>query len=243
MAEGVQVGIATGRSLASARACLGALEPNGLMIVFNGSRAWSPAEKRYLLERSVGKAVALTALLQIAADPEIHVNLYTGDEILIAARNPKSIASERKDGVTHREVGPLDAWLRREGVDPVKLLFISDPDRLDRLRKKLTVTAEQGTLIRSEIEYLELTGPHVTKGSALDELVRQGRCRREEVVVFGDNLNDLELFAAAGLSVAMANALPAVLKVAGRTIGRHDGPAIPDFLRELFPEILSPRAK
>ena len=43
----------------------------------------------------------------------------------------------------------------------------------------------------------------------------------DRVVVYGDNLNDLPMFAVADEAVAVANARPQVLAAADRIIGRN----------------------
>ena len=53
------------------------------------------------------------------------------------------------------------------------------------------------------------------------------------MVVFGDYLNDLEMFAAAGRSIAMANALPDVLKAADQVIGSNAEAAVLTHLESL----------
>jgi HAD superfamily hydrolase (TIGR01484 family) len=52
---------------------------------------------------------------------------------------------------------------------------------------------------------IEIVGPDTSKAHALDALCRRIGCTPAEVVSFGDNINDHEMLAFAGLGVCMAN--------------------------------------
>lgn len=60
------------------------------------------------------------------------------------------------------------------------------------------------------IGHLEITRAGVHKGSALERLAAYLNIPLPAVMVVGDDVNDLSMFAAAGLSVAMGNAHPTV---------------------------------
>ena len=53
-------------------------------------------------------------------------------------------------------------------------------------------------------------------------------------MVFGDYLNDLDMFQVAGYSVAMGNALPAVKESADQVIGSNSQGAVLDFLESIW---------
>ena len=55
--------------------------------------------------------------------------------------------------------------------------------------------------------YLDITAPSADKGSAVRFLLEHLDLRRVDLAVIGDGHNDLSMFAEAGLSVAMGNAL------------------------------------
>jgi Cof subfamily protein (haloacid dehalogenase superfamily) len=53
---------------------------------------------------------------------------------------------------------------------------------------------------------LEIMGPGVTKGEGIRFIAKQMGLEKENICVFGDYLNDISMFEAAGLPIAMANA-------------------------------------
>ena len=63
----------------------------------------------------------------------------------------------------------------------------------------------RANLVQSENTYLEILPSGVNKGNALEILAEHLGIPLEEVICFGDNLNDLEMILRAGVGVAMSN--------------------------------------
>lgn len=62
--------------------------------------------------------------------------------------------------------------------------------------------------------YVEILNPEANKGKALQKLCDQLRIPREQVLVFGDGENDIEMFNFAGHGICMANACSKLKEVA-----------------------------
>ena len=80
--------------------------------------------------------------------------------------------------------------------------------------------------------FLEVTGPDGGKDGALRRLKRLTGA--EAVTVFGDNRNDLALFAAADEAIAVANAVPELRAAADRVIGANDDDGVAFYLKEVY---------
>ncbi len=72
----------------------------------------------------------------------------------------------------------------------------------------------------------------VDKGRMLERLCLVTETPARQVTFFGDNLNDLGAFAAAGRSVAVANAHPELLKTADEVIASNDSDGVIHYLLE-----------
>jgi 5-amino-6-(5-phospho-D-ribitylamino)uracil phosphatase len=70
--------------------------------------------------------------------------------------------------------------------------------------------------------FLEISHARANKREGALLWAELAGCKPEELTVFGDNLNDLGLFEAAGCRVAVANAHPDLLKLAHRTTASND---------------------
>lgn len=71
-----------------------------------------------------------------------------------------------------------------------------------------------------------------SKGHAAAILAEQLNIDRDNVTVFGDNLNDLSMFRWAGRAVAVQNARPAVKEIATHLIGSHEDDSVVKFILE-----------
>ncbi|MBR2263264.1 MAG: HAD hydrolase family protein, partial [Firmicutes bacterium] len=78
--------------------------------------------------------------------------------------------------------------------------------------------------------YLEVSAGGASKAAAVQWLKEYGGF--DELVVFGDNMNDLSMFAAADRAYAVANAVPAVKEKADRVIGANVDCGVPAFIEE-----------
>lgn len=87
-------------------------------------------------------------------------------------------------------------------------------------------------IFNPKIWNLELFPPGVTKASAIQKL-RQ-RIGADRLVVFGDSLNDLPMFAVADVAVAMGNALPEVKEAADIVIDPNYTDAVARFIKSDF---------
>jgi len=91
-------------------------------------------------------------------------------------------------------------------------VVINETDPLDRyLRKKFSPVLQ---LIRSGEYFFDLLNLDASKGNALHLISEMYGFKKDEIAVFGDSPNDLSMFEYAGLSIAVKNSYPEVLKKA-----------------------------
>ncbi len=82
---------------------------------------------------------------------------------------------------------------------------------------------------------IELYSPQNNKGMALDYVAKHYDIPRENVIAFGDGLNDLEMIQYAGIGVAVKNACPELKELAD-VVSPHSNQqqAIKKFLKKYF---------
>ncbi len=247
MDAGVLVAFCTGRPPGSAQRYVDVVRPNAPLIHFNGAVVRDAADGRVIFSRSVPADTALAAL--VAADGHArHANIYVGDAIWIERRSETSRVSEEKDGVAHTVVPDLRGRLSAGGgaltggarssagdVRPTKVMLIADAPRVPAMTAAVSASVGDGAaLVNSEPEYLEVLPRGVSKKTAAEALCGHLGLTLNDVVAFGDNLNDLDLLVACGRGVAMSNSHPEVLARVSAHIGDNDSDAIARFLDELF---------
>lgn len=74
----------------------------------------------------------------------------------------------------------------------------------------------------SGANWVDVSSKNANKGFALKKVMEQNNIKPEELLVFGDYNNDLEMLALANYSFAMANAHPNVLKAANYSTSSND---------------------
>jgi hydroxymethylpyrimidine pyrophosphatase-like HAD family hydrolase len=112
---------------------------------------------------------------------------------------------------------------RREVLEPIM-------PRLD-LAHCRTLLSYSGIL---DSCFMEVFHKGCTKGRAVERLARHLGFGLEDTVCIGDNWNDIEMLAAAGCGIAVANSEPGVAPFARRTTVTNDENAVALVLREIL---------
>lgn len=113
-------------------------------------------------------------------------------------------------------------------TDIIKITLCGEAEalrqRAENLRPQLPAKV---SAFFTDQHYFELVPASVSKGSTLQILAERGILRPGTIMAIGDQENDLSLFAASDLRVAMGNAVPALKQAAGYITAdcREDGVA------------------
>ncbi len=120
--------------------------------------------------------------------------------------------------------------------DSVALFFgIGPVGMVERLVKELDGVTECAAawypdVFIPETGLIDIYAPGVSKASAVKSLAH--KVGADEIVVFGDNLNDLPMMAVADVAVAVENALPEVKEKADVVIGLNTDDAVARWITE-----------
>ena len=120
--------------------------------------------------------------------------------------------------------GPVLTWLLDcKDLAPMKAIEVMSSQMPD------------GTEVRpSGLETPEIVASGVSKGSGLGEIAVTNGIDASKAWVFGDGLNDIEMFLWAGHSVATKNGHPDVLSIAGDIAPSHDEDGVAVVLEHLM---------
>jgi Cof subfamily protein (haloacid dehalogenase superfamily) len=223
--RGIRLGLATGRKYDSALPYARAIGAEAPLILYNGARIQEPGDGEILFDRKLGLQEAVS-VLKLVKKHDLHVNLYLDDVIYIERETEVSRESAEKDGVVQEPVGDLVEFLKSE---PTKLLIIGPGEKLIDLWADFGKNPHTAEVVRSEPTYLEILPAGVSKGAALREVSRLAGVPLAEIAAFGDSNNDVEMIEAAGLGVAVGNALSNVkaaadyVAAAGNGLGVAEG--------------------
>lgn len=92
-------------------------------------------------------------------------------------------------------------------------------------------------LAYAEETSLEISPMHVSKGAGLKKIAQHLHLDLASTIAIGDAPNDLDILKTAGLSVAMGNSVPEVLKVCDQITLDHDHDGIASIINQYLLEV------
>lgn len=217
-AKGIQVAIATGRMYRSAlrfHASVGSQLP---LLAYHGAWIQNPATQKIYQHLQISKPAALQLLEhfeQPALRSLLSVHVYINDQLYVREIAPETQTYAERAGIKPIAVGDLRKAISTE---PTTVLALSDDTQLigqllGELQKRYTPA--ELYLTQSVATFFEAGHPQANKGTATRYLAEEMLgLDAKNVMVIGDNFNDIEMLEYAGLGVAMGNAPAAVQRVA-----------------------------
>ena len=250
MAKGLNFSIATARTLASIGNILDGLTLSSPMVLMNGVLIYDVCRKRYL---TVDKLLpdAVDSVILALREYEITGFMYEFDdgEIMTYHDSPAQsqplpdFVQERIDRYrnTYRHTDSYTTMSRSN------IVYIVLHDTYERLTPVYNAFAALPGVNRAfyhniytpDMWYLEISNANASKQSAVAFL--RENCGFERVIGFGDNLNDLPMFAACDTRVAVANAKEEVKVAADYICGDNDNDGVVKWIENNYAHIPSPK--
>ncbi len=243
--RGIAVALVTGRSFHFARPIGSLLDDDVTLIVNNGAITRSSRGEtmaRRLLPRAVARDL-LSATDDYRPDAAVIFDRPLARQV-VYDRMDWTHANRRgyfeKNRPYLHQVPDLTVALGEEDEDPIQVMFSGGVARMRALLERLGALPTAAACAAALTEYAHrdfslvdvLTGG-CTKGSALADWAASLGVTADEVMAVGDNLNDREMLAFAGVPVVMGNA-SAELKASGwRVTGSNDEAGLAAAIRTL----------
>ena len=131
-------------------------------------------------------------------------NVYTKDRWLVKSRSDPRIRREEQIVEAQAEETPLTELPETTVVD--KILCIVSPECMEETERMLKKNYPECAVVRSSDILIEITKKEINKEAGMRRLCDSKNIKKDEVIAFGDNYNDLEMLQAAGCGVLMGNA-------------------------------------
>lgn len=215
-ARGVEICLASGRMTDSIRPVADRLGIDVPISAYNGARVTDARRRgsRVIFAKNLPARYG-DELIDYARENHFHLNYYV-DDVLYAVDDP----TRRKyadlyaghTGSVYHFVPDLAVF---KGKDPTKIILITDPSapgepnpraRNEQYEVWKARWDEEVTIQKTNPEYLEFMNRDVDKGVGLAALAQALGVPQEEVMAFGDAMNDAPMLKWAGVGVAVANA-------------------------------------
>jgi len=217
MAEkNVKVVVCTGRPYVSSLLYLRRIGLNNPCIFCNGAQIRGALDGKIFHELPLPIEEAKLAI-RLGEEAGAHPRVYVDDRICVSHIIEGDTMYSDRTGSTIEAVGDLCAFLDKP---PVKIInFVSDPKLVPTLVEKSARAFLDRLYITQSVSinraiFVEYMNAKASKGKGLRKVADMWGIEKDEIVAAGDSLNDLTMFAEAGLSIAPQNALPSVLEAA-----------------------------
>lgn len=190
-------------------------------VTSNGATIRDLQENRYLLEKHLTPADCLR-VLEACADFDMIREIFRegvgyltqGDRDILWARYEGTPMMEYVLGTRRVLPGSLEEFLREDDRPLEELFFLTDsPEVKESLRQRLSALPDISFADPAPKD-LEVMVGGINKGEALLYLLNLLGIEPQETLAIGDGGSDLPLLKAAGIGVAMDNALPFVKEAA-----------------------------
>lgn len=244
-AEGALITVATARTPATVVPLLADTRIATEAIVMTGAARWDFRRGCFAHTHRIA-AESTRRILEICASRGAHPFVYieapdgrTMDVYHAAAamnRAEESFYLERRHLKLKRfhlcKPVPADA------LERTLLMFAMGPrENIEEIAELIRMSSDCNVscypdIFNESIGNLEIQAPGISKASAIRSLAAE--LGAERTVVFGDNLNDLPMFAIADVAVAVANAEPEVKAAATTIIGPNYTDAVARFIAADF---------
>jgi Cof subfamily protein (haloacid dehalogenase superfamily) len=232
--RGVAISFATGKTLPSVEELVKTLNIKVPIILSNGALIQRPNRELVFSEFLPGDVVS--ELLEASESCGADLVVYSPDHIFAKEEttNTDQMKINYKEGIE-----AIGAWVAIQAHFSLicKVIFVNrlDIPLINRLKADLQAKLEgRVTFSMPTQNSIEVMPFGVSKKTGLVRLVEVLHLSVEEVMVFGDQMNDIDIIEHAGVGVAVGNAVSEVKAIADYVVGSNneDGPA--DFLEEYF---------
>lgn len=231
--DGIRVIIATGRTPQTAIPMTKELNIKAPMVLANGALIYDPVQNKIINSNNIQKST-VNALLKLSKNINKSLNIYTLNRIYLEQDKILAYMNEsgdKKENLLNHTYLDLDKEivLKCEFFGPndgknakLKEIVI---DQSNKLNEDLYITS-------AHIDFLEILNKNVNKFHGIQYVLNFLDIKSNEVLLFGDSHNDVEMLDNFPYSIAMANGEDCAKKVAKFSTTSNNDNGILNFIEK-----------
>lgn len=256
MQKGVEIVIASGRPISSAKSYANETGANNYVVCGNGSILYDMKNEKIIYNRFIDRQKALK-IIKICEDNSIFFNIYTETLTISKSMNynisfynnkNKKIPDDKKTNIKiidniykYVEDNPNIKILKITVCDESKVIFdaiirklreVKDIEVLDlqHMARKYIKFGTKEKIV--EYYYTEITSKDVNKWEAIKILAEILQINKSEIIAIGDNMNDKEMLENAGLGIIMQNSVPYMQQFADVVVSDNNNDGVAEALEK-----------
>jgi len=244
--EGICFTVASARSVVTMREAVGDLRLKLPVICYNGV---------FTSDLETGRHLIINAMDDAMLEPIIELSHKHGCEAMVSTVSNgadhlfySSAHNEAMQSYVSGRIAANDFRMRYiENITEafsertVSFVYVDRFERLDALSREITGLPDNHV----EINFFEnvympgwywmtVHSSRASKDQAIRRLLDDYGLTKHELVVFGDNLNDIKMFKLASHAVAVENAVPELKHYASEIIGSNHSDSVVDYIEQDF---------
>jgi len=232
--QGVAISIATGKTFPSVEELVKALTIKVPIILSNGALIQRPNREMVLSEFLSSDVVS--EILEASESCGADLVLYTPDHIFT---KKETFNTDQMKEIYKERIEAIGVWaaIQVHLSQVCKVIFVNRLDNplINHLKADLGKKLDgRVNFCSPTLNSIEIVPFGISKKTGLVRLAEVLHVSMEEVMAFGDQMNDLDIIEHAGIGVAVGNAVDEVKAIADYVVGSNneDGPA--EFIEEYF---------
>ncbi|WP_300370897.1 Cof-type HAD-IIB family hydrolase [Brachyspira sp.] len=227
MKKGIEIILSTGRPFNGMKRYKNMIENDNHSIVFNGA-VIADTNGNFIYNKVMDSSTS-KSICALYNKYDVYLHVYSGGRYIVSEPDFYYKRYIEREKITDAIVG-LD---NVNDFEFSKMVFIGDRDKLEKLQDEIRNNFNVHTSF-SHTNFLEVLAYGINKGNALEWLCNKKRIKREEVIAFGDNYNDIEMIEYAGIGVAVKNAEEEVKRKADYICLTNNEDGVGRFLEDFF---------
>jgi Cof subfamily protein (haloacid dehalogenase superfamily) len=245
--EGAPITVATARSIVSLSAILGDIPFRLPVVVFNGAFLTDYGTKQHRVVRSIDRDVvpALHELI-VGAGSRPFLSAFDGTRDMLFSTGATNAGEEAyvQERLSFRDdrLQEVDALEQGFAHQVVCFTMIDREERLAALSARIASSSFAARVVSNLYAYryfpgwyfLSVHDARATKDQGIRTLVELCALQDSDLVVFGDDVNDLGMFRIATRALATANARPELKRIAHEVIGTNGEDSVVRWISEHF---------
>lgn len=229
--SGVKFMIATGRPYLDARHYRDSLKLRSYLITSNGARAHDEDNNPIVVENIPKELVK--RLLDYKVGKDIHRNIYLDDDWIIEYEIDGLVEFHKESGYGFN----IDDLSKYQNQEVAKVFFLGESKEIEDLEKKMKKDFKDELSITVSSPFcLEFMKKGVNKAETLKKVLKILDIKPEEVIAFGDSMNDYEMLSLVGKPFIMGNANKRLIEALPNVevVGNNNEDGIGEKLQEIF---------
>lgn len=224
--------IATGRVLSSAVAVTGGAEFADYVIASAGSVIYDKNNARVVIK----KTIDMDRVKEICSCYNDEMECINVCDLFY---HYKYMNSQNYNFMYEKRIGNIDRFLKDTDGIVNMTIHVKDNSLIDKYynmfdKKDLELLIMQDSFGKEKC--LEIFSKGVSKYEAIKVVMKRENIANDDVIAFGDGLNDVNMLKLSGIGVAMGNALDCVKDVSDYVTISHNSDGVVYFLKKYLKE-------